>query len=128
MSDKKDMTGNEYQWHAHKTSIYYQQTAKLVDPATNPIGFQVMLFQTLALALASELGEVATVMSEWVRDENAVAPRDLSKEFGDLVWVLNELMTQAGLDFEDVMKDNLLKVETRKRKGFIQRTNRPIDS
>lgn len=92
-----------------------------------------------ALGLAEEAGEVAGKIAKYIRknsgqtptntyDANGSAPerdadrefrKDLSKELGDVCWMVAELCTVYGLDLEEVMEENIAKLNDRKARGVI---------
>lgn len=92
-----------------------------------------------ALGLAEEAGEVAGKIAKYIRknggqtptnayDANGGAPesdadrefrKDLSKELGDVCWMVAELCTVYGLDLEEVMEENIAKLNDRKARGVI---------
>jgi NTP pyrophosphatase (non-canonical NTP hydrolase) len=90
-----------------------------------------------ALGLAEEAGEVAGKIAKYIRKHNGQMPpchdtvklatgddevqfhKDLSKELGDVCWMVAELCTVYGLDLEEVMEENIAKLNDRKARGVI---------
>lgn len=116
------MNGRDYQDKAHAFASY----------GCNPM--------YPALGLAEEAGEVCGKVAKFIRKNCGVAPfpewytaghvgtltdagrqfrSDLSKELGDVLWMVAELCTVYGLDIGDVMRGNLEKLADRKERGVI---------
>lgn len=90
-----------------------------------------------ALGLCEESGEVAGKIAKYIRKNNGEIPPsflccqtckgeneirfydDLSKELGDVCWMVAELCTVYGLDLETVMEENIAKLTDRKNRGVI---------
>lgn len=82
------------------------------------------------LGLASEAGEVAGVLKKVIRDspllaaaseeQRAAALRPvLEKELGDVLWYVANLARLLGLSLEDVIKENIEKVQDRTQRGVV---------
>lgn len=93
------------------------------------------------LGLAEECGEVAGKVAKFIRKNMGFAPatvsrndypsimdwnekneefkKNLSKELGDVCWMVAELCTVYGLDLEEVMEENIAKLADRKERGVI---------
>ena len=93
-----------------------------------------------ALGLAEEAGEVCGKIAKFIRKHGGIDPmtaryelenkvtitddelkfrKDLSKELGDVMWMVAELCTVYGLDMEDVMSENIEKLTDRRERGVI---------
>ena len=90
-----------------------------------------------ALGLAEEAGEVAGKIAKYIRKNNGETPpcygdvksaikdedvqfrKDLSKELGDVCWMVAELCTAYGLSLDEVMEENIAKLFDRKARGVI---------
>lgn len=94
-----------------------------------------------ALGLAEEAGEVCGKVAKFIRKNMGFQPatvsrddypsimdwnakneqfrEDLSKELGDVMWMVAELCTTYGLDIGDVMRGNLEKLADRRERGVI---------
>ena len=117
------MNASEYQGKAHDFASYG-------DNAMYP-----------ALGLAEEAGEVCGKIAKFIRKNTGVQPanmyrddcpsimdwnakneqfrKDLSKELGDVMWMVAELCTVYGLDLGEVMSENIGKLTDRKKRGVI---------
>ena len=116
------MNASEYQGKAHDFASYG-------DNAMYP-----------ALGLAEEAGEVCGKIAKFIRKHGGTEPmtaryelenkvtitddelkfrNDLSKELGDVLWMVAELCTNYGLDMGEVMAENIEKLADRKDKGLI---------
>lgn len=94
-----------------------------------------------ALGLCEEAGEVAGKIAKFIRKNMGFPPatvtrddnpsimdwhmkneqfrKDLSKELGDVCWMVAELCSTYGLDLEVVMEENIAKLKDRKERGVI---------
>ena len=116
------MNASEYQVKAHDFASYG-------DNAMYP-----------ALGLAEEAGEVCGQIAKFIRKHGGIDPmtaryelenkvtitddelkfrKDLSKELGDVLWMVAELCTNYGLDMGEVMAENIEKLIDRKERGVI---------
>lgn len=117
------MNPKTYQDEAHKFAQYG-------DNATYPL-----------LGLAEECGEVAGKVAKFIRknmgfppatathddypsimywnEKNGEFKKNLSKELGDVCWMVAELCSVYGLDLEEVMEENIAKLQDRQNRGVI---------
>ena len=93
-----------------------------------------------ALGLAEEAGEVCGKVAKFIRKHGGIDPmtaryemenkvtitddelkfrKDLSKELGDVLWMVAELCTNYGLDMGEVMTENIEKLTDRRERGVI---------
>lgn len=76
-----------------------------------------------ALGVTGEAGEIAEKFKKIIRDKDGeISDSDkaeLSKEIGDVLWYLAVLAHQLGLSFDEIAKDNLEKLKSRKERGVI---------
>jgi len=100
-----------------------------------------------ALGLAEEAGEACGKIAKFIRKHDGVEPlplknvvdmmvekgeldatypdevdefkKNLSKELGDVLWMVAELCTVYGLDLEEVMEENIAKLTDRQNRGVI---------
>ena len=70
----------------------------------------------LTLGLASEAGEVSGVVKKYIRQDFDLdmAQEKLRKELGDVIWYWTRLCDELGLDPQQVMEDNINKLQNRK--------------
>ena len=77
-----------------------------------------------AMGVAGEAGEVVEKWKKIVAyHEGKVSKADLAelkKELGDVVWYVAVLAHSLGLSFEEVMKLNVEKLASRKKRGVIK--------
>ena len=117
------MNACDYQKKAHDFALY---------------GYNAMY---PALGLAEEAGEVCGKIAKFIRKNMGVPPankygndypsimdwnakneqfcNDLSKELGDVMWMVAELCTVYGLDMGKVMAENIAKLTDRRERGVI---------
>jgi len=78
----------------------------------------------LTCGLTSEAGEVAGKMKKAMRGDYAGRPGDfqydMEAEIGDVLWYCSELCTAMGVALEDVMSQNILKLEDRQARGKLK--------
>ncbi len=106
------MNFNEYQKKAKKYDCFEADS----DPK-NPA------FVAKLLGLTEEAGEVAGKFKKILRDDNGVISEekenDVKKELGDVLWYLATISRYMGIDFDDVAKMNLDKLEDRHRRNKL---------
>ena len=93
-----------------------------------------------ALGLSEEAGEACGKVAKFIRKHEGIDPmtsryelenkvtitddelkfrKDLSKELGDVLWMVAELCTNYGLDMGEVMTENIAKLTDRRERGVI---------
>lgn len=76
-----------------------------------------------ALGLAGETGEVCEKIKKVYRDNNGVFTNDkveeIKKEMGDVLWYLQALCNDLGINFQDVAEKNVEKLLSRLDRGVI---------
>ena len=102
-SNDADYLLNEYQDWASATAIYPKQH-NVIYPA---------------LGLAAEAGEVANKVKKILRD-GTFDHKGISDEIGDCLWYIAALCRDLNIDMSEVAKNNIRKLQERKRKGTIQ--------
>lgn len=74
-----------------------------------------------AFGLIGESGEVAEKFKKLIRDNNGEMTKEdvaeILKELGDVLWYVNSLSHLLGSNLEEVAKNNLAKVLSRKERG-----------
>lgn len=102
------MTFNTYQQQTKSTAIY---------PKENAIEY-------CTLGLCGEAGEIANKVKKIIRDNNGVITEqsklDLKAELGDVQWYLARLADDLGFNLDDVVNENLQKLEQRKLNKTIK--------
>lgn len=103
------MKFKDYQKESRKTAVYPNQGKNFVYPT---------------LGLAGEAGEVADKIKKVIRDKNGKLDKEtvkeIEKELGDVLWYIAQLATELGLSLEEIAKENLKKLFSRKKRGKIQ--------
>ena len=97
------MTFNDYQLRAKSTDIY---------PSNHALDCHVH-------GLNNEAGEVAGKYAKEIRDKVENNPQDVTKEIGDVLWFCAMICNYYGVPMEDVMRQNIEKLESRKQRGKI---------
>jgi len=102
------MEFDEYQKIARKTAVYSGAGKNFAYPA---------------LGLCGEAGEVAEKIKRIVRDGRTAITDDetkeLSKELGDVLWYVANLAHEVGLNLDNIAKENLEKLESRRERGVL---------
>jgi NTP pyrophosphatase (non-canonical NTP hydrolase) len=104
------MTFDEYQKQAPSTLVRHP------DPLMNKT--------ILAMGVAGEAGEVIEKWKKIVAyKEGLVSDEDraeLGKELADVVWYIAVLAQELGLSFDDIMKQNQEKLQSRKTRNVLK--------
>jgi len=105
---KEVMTAELYQQEATKTAIFPKEKA----------------LEYLALGLTSEAGEVAGKVKKLIRDGEdkegfEVKKIAISHEIGDVLWYCAMLAKEVGVPLNEIMRDNLAKLYSRKERGTL---------
>src|SRR5215469_5115357 len=72
------------------------------------------------LGLSGEIGEVTDLLKKFLYHRNG-KPLDVEKvksELGDVLWYFAVLLDTLGLTFEEVMRENAMKLDERHPNGF----------
>lgn len=86
--------------------------------AVYPIGREL---EYLTLGLTGEAGEIANKVKKIIRgDPNNTPDSEIAKEIGDLIWYADRLCTYFGSSLEQVMKQNMEKLNGRLKRGTIK--------
>ena len=103
------LTFEEYQRESRKTAVYPGRGNNFIYPA---------------LGLAGETGEVLEKIKKIIRDKAGKLDEEtkekIAKELGDVLWYIAQLCTELGLSMEEVAKQNLEKLFSRKERGVLQ--------
>ncbi len=101
------MKFSHYQKEAKKTAIYPKEKA----------------LSYLPLGLVGESGEVAEIFKKIIRDEDGKISEsrkeELKKEMGDILWYISSLSTELNIDLEEVAKENIEKLSSRKKRNKL---------
>ena len=78
----------------------------------------------LALGMTSEAGEVAGKVKKLIRDGEDVEGFEMKKlaiasEIGDVLWYCAMLAKETDVPLNDIMKENLRKLHSRKERGTL---------
>jgi len=93
---------------------YYQSAAS--DTAIYKTEHQVLY---PALGLAAEAGEVANKVKKILRD-GKFDREGIADEIGDCLWYIAALCRDLNVDMGEVAKNNLDKLQDRKRRGTLK--------
>jgi NTP pyrophosphatase (non-canonical NTP hydrolase) len=80
-------------------------------------------YNYLSLGLASEAGEVASIVKKVIRDSAGAFSDDaklaLLKELGDVVWYVAAFASEIGVDMSEILAENYYKLEFRAQRGVL---------
>ena len=103
------MNFDEYQERSKETAIY-------PDIGNN------MAYSTLGLS--GEAGEISNKVKKVFRDSAGEVTdalrEDLRKELGDVLWYLAQLASELDLSLEDIARDNIQHLASRKKRGVLK--------
>lgn len=74
------------------------------------------LYDDLCYGIASEAGEVVDVIKKGSRPGHTIDVAHLSEEIGDLIWYATRLATKHGLIMEQILQNNVDKLNERHSK------------
>lgn len=101
------MEFKEYQERMIKTKVY-QASFQIIYPA---------------LKIAGEAGEVSEKIGKVLRDKEGEIDendkQEIKKELGDVLWYINAMATDLGIDLEDVARTNVDKLESRQKRDKL---------
>ena len=96
----------------------YQDTIKIT--AKYPVNIRVLY---PALGLAGETGEVCEKIKKVYRDNNGVFSQDkvieITKELGDVLWYIQAICNDLGINMQDVAQINVDKLMSRLDRDVI---------
>ena len=102
------MEFSRYQKESRKTALYPERDSNFIYPT---------------LGLAGEAGEVAEKIKKVIRDKKGVIDKktkqELAKELGDVLWYLANLATELDLSLDDIAKENIKKLTSRKNRNVL---------
>lgn len=102
------MNFNQYQKESRKTAIYPKKGKNFIYPT---------------LGLVGEAGEVAEKIKKILRDDKGVVrsekKKEIKRELGDVLWYLAQIATELKLSMEDVARENLKKLKSRKERNKL---------
>ena len=102
------MDFNKYQSFTKKIAIYPKVGKKFVYPT---------------LGLLGEAGEIAEKVKKIFRDGKSRVSRqdiaEIKKELGDVLWYVSQVASEFGIALNDVAKDNIKKLSSRKARGKL---------
>jgi len=96
------ITPDLYENYASQTAIFPKEKA----------------LEYLALGLTSEAGEVAGKVKKLIRDGKG-DKKAIAAEIGDVLWYCAMLAKETEVPLNDIMKDNLKKLHSRKERGTL---------
>ena len=112
------MNFNEYQEKAGKFDTFSYETFMAEGAKANHL-----LILDKFLGFAVESGEACDKIKKIIRDENGEVShekrKELAKELGDILWYLAMVSKYLGVEFEEVAKMNIEKLQDRFERNKI---------
>lgn len=94
------MDFNAYQEFTRTTAIY-------ADPIYPVLG------------LTEEAGEVAGKVAKSLRDNTALSEEVITKELGDVIWMVTRIADDMGIDLQTVVETNVRKLKDRQSRNKL---------
>jgi NTP pyrophosphatase (non-canonical NTP hydrolase) len=126
---RKTMTFKEYQKLTSTTAAYHTSIDDFVNSqlefkyATSGNIIPMLNLAYVGLGLG-EVGEAQGKIKKIIRDSNGIVSSEardaIGKELGDILWYVSETATQLGLELDDVARENIEKLKSRKERGVIK--------
>ncbi|MFD1203571.1 nucleoside triphosphate pyrophosphohydrolase family protein [Sporosarcina contaminans] len=110
LKDVKEMSLLEYQELSKRT---------MPGPATSPEEFKLNV-SNYAMGLAGEAGEVVDLLKKHLHHGHEIDKAALIGEIGDVLHYASGLCSMLGIDFEEVGRSNIKKLEKRYPNGFCE--------
>jgi NTP pyrophosphatase (non-canonical NTP hydrolase) len=112
----------------HQRGLEYSVVEKYLDYIPNSFwghispnfkltGRQIMILWVLT-GLIGEVGEISQLIFGYLFLGKELDKEELIKEFGDSAWYWSCLLTLFDLDMDEVLRDNIKKLEKRYPKGY----------
>lgn len=100
---------SDYQQRSRATAVYPDAGSNLTYPA---------------LGLCGEAGEAAEKVKKAIRDDGGELTAErreaLAAELGDVLWYVAQLATEAGLELDEIARQNLDKLLSRQSRAVLQ--------
>lgn len=106
----------DYQESIKEFVVYDEHLAAMPPTQLYPLA----VVQHIAVSLAEEVGEIMAHIKRLGRGDGTFDLEAFSKEVGDSLFYLVELCNRFGLDLEEVMEQNISKLESRQERGVIR--------
>lgn len=99
---------------------YQEKSMRTKSPTPGDRSFSPAEQQMLnaALGLSGEAGELVDYLKKGFFHGHEIDPAKVADETGDLLWYIAYLLDAVGLKLEDVMEQNVAKLERRYPGGF----------
>lgn len=109
------MKFDEYQDETHRLFLIDVETYKVENDNKN------LVLSRLALGLTEEAGEIAGKVKKYLRGDFDFEElkKQVSKEAGDQLWYLNEVLSILDLKLSNIAQENLDKLAGRRKRGTI---------
>lgn len=77
------------------------------------------LYDDVVYGLITEVGEVTDILKKGHRPGRQIDLIHLKEEIGDVFWYLTRLSIDYGFDVEEILSDNVAKLEERHNAKFL---------
>lgn len=101
----------------------YQKKTKEYDLGVSTGNYKEVAFIEKVLGLTGEAGEAADKVKKILRDKDGIISEDdkkeITKELGDVIWYVAAIARYLDVDFSEVAKMNIDKLESRKQRNLL---------
>lgn len=95
---------------------------KAVEEATGMVGGQAVVN---AMGLIGEVGEVVDIIKKHFGHGKPLDEEHLVEELGDVLWYVNQIANNFGLDIKTIIRYNINKLNRRYPNEYAQQFNQP---
>jgi NTP pyrophosphatase (non-canonical NTP hydrolase) len=96
-----------------RTCNYYNEIKKHND---NPYLIEELDYKRMnnnAMGIGGESGEIIDILKKHLHQGKNLDKEHLKEEIGDLFWYLSNLINQMGFDLNEILEENIKKLENR---------------
>lgn len=103
------MNANDYQREAART---------LIDGPDFTLANDELMIIWNVIGLAGEAGEIADLVKKGIFHQHGLVTAKVQEELGDLMWYVAALCTKLGISLDDVLSQNIAKLQKRYPDGY----------
>lgn len=118
------MDGKTYQALAMRTKDKKAIEKLIAKIYSTNDGVDMGLLIEASLGLSGEVGEVNDILKKWIYHDKEIDWVHVEKELGDICWYIAGMCEAMGKTINDVLEQNIDKLEKRYPDGFdVERAN-----
>jgi NTP pyrophosphatase (non-canonical NTP hydrolase) len=95
-------------------NIYQNETKRTM----NFTGTETEIVSNMCMGIAGEAGEVVDYIKKVLYHGKELDCQKLSEEIGDLLWYISALCNKANIKMDDIVFQNIIKLQKRYPNGF----------